>query len=197
MVNPQIEAVLLTGGASQRMGIDKASLEIDGKTIGERTASILAEYCHRVTVLGKDPILGYEFQLDSEVHGGPRRALDGFKPTAPFTFVASCDMPLFSGAIVPVLFAQMGTFDAAIPQFFGRGQTLCALYKSQVLGPAGGEQNMKSLENRIRCHYLNEETLLSLGVDPIHLRNCNTLEEFREAKQAVSFRDPQTQKNNW
>ena len=90
-----IEAILLTGGASRRMGVDKAALTVGGMPLGEKIARELAKTCDRVTVLGKHPIPGLEFLADEGDYEGPLLALSRFKPTRQHVFVASCDLPLF------------------------------------------------------------------------------------------------------
>lgn len=44
--------LLLTGGASRRMGADKALLEIGGRRLADRGASVLAAVCHPVLEVG-------------------------------------------------------------------------------------------------------------------------------------------------
>ena len=96
----RIEAVLLTGGASRRMGEDKAALLVDGEPLGHRTARVLAEAGYPVTVLGAEPLEGHGFQRDASPHEGPLTALRRFKPTAEAVFVAACDMPVFDSRLV-------------------------------------------------------------------------------------------------
>ncbi|HET6645645.1 MAG TPA: molybdenum cofactor guanylyltransferase [Fimbriimonadales bacterium] len=183
-----VEAVVLTGGASRRMGTDKASLVINGEPIAARTARILAEECVNVTVLGREPIEGFAFQSDPEPFPGPRRALDEFAPEFPFVFAASCDMPFFRAQVVTLLRDEIGQSDAAIPSVGGFLQPLCALYRAQSLGPFEGESSMMSLLRRLEVAVLDAGRLVSLGVDPEWIRSFNTPEELADLDNAPSAR---------
>jgi len=161
------------------MGQDKASLLVDGLPLAERTARLLSSCCAKVTVLGRDPIEGFGFQADSQTFGGPRRALDAFQPTLPLVFVVSCDMPRFSPAIVSALHASIGEKDAAAPILDGYPQPLCALYRASILcQPAEGEDSMMALLRRIDYVALTPEQLKPFGVEPDHLKSCNTKQEL-------------------
>ena len=48
----QLAGVLLTGGASRRMGTDKARLVVDGETLAARSARVLAAVCEPVIEVG-------------------------------------------------------------------------------------------------------------------------------------------------
>ncbi len=174
-----VEAILLTGGASRRMGTDKASLKIEGECLAERTARLLGEHCAKVTILGRTPVTGYSFQLDTESFRGPRRVLDVCQTSLPFVFVASCDMPRFSPSIVFALRKKIADYDASIPVVDGFDQPLCALYKSSVLGhPVEGEDSMRALIQKLRIVRMTSEDFSYLNVDIEALRSCNTMEEF-------------------
>lgn len=129
-----IEAVLLTGGRSSRMGRDKAAIPIDGVPMGERIARELARVCEPVTVVGRSAIEGFAFLEDEEEFAGPLVALSRVRPVAEFVFVASCDLPLFDASVVEELAVRIGDADAAIPVVDGRLQPLCALYRASAFG---------------------------------------------------------------
>src|SRR5437762_802955 len=122
----KIEAALLTGGASTRMGTDKASMPVGGEPMAQRIAQSLAAAGLKVTVLGREPIQGYAFLQDQEEHGGPMAALSAFSPTAEFVFVISCDYPLFDPLVVEVLLSRIGDACASVAEIRGRLQPLLA-----------------------------------------------------------------------
>lgn len=174
-----IEAVLLTGGASRRMGTDKASLLVEGEPIGQRIARELAKACVRVTVLGREPLPGLEFLPDAVEYDGPLSALARFKPREPLVFVASCDLPRFQGEIVRELAERLGEHDAAVPIWEGRLQPLCALYRYtafQALGARleAGDRRLMSWVSQCDCLEI-EASELRHGMATHH---ANTPEEF-------------------
>ena len=124
-----IEAVLLTGGASRRMGRDKATLPIDGEAQAARIVRLLSEAGIATTVLGKAPAPGAEFLVDDETVHGPIDALRRFRPKSEFAFVLSCDLPRFDARLVSVLRDAIRTADAAAPFVDGFRQPMVALYR--------------------------------------------------------------------
>lgn len=178
-----IEAVLLTGGASTRMGEDKASLCVDGEPLGRRTARVLAEAGYAVTVLGSEPLEGHGFQRDESPHEGPLSALRRFTPTAQTVFIAACDMPRFDPRVVELLAQQLVGADAVVPVSESRLQPLCALYRAEALRslvqPELAEMNsmMRFLES-LRVVELSESELIGAGISPKALRGANTPEEL-------------------
>lgn len=91
--------VVLTGGASERMGVDKATLVVDGKPMAVRVGDALWEAgCHPVECQGgdADAIHGYGMDVfpDSRPGGGPLSALHDALArhvTSPVV-VAACDL---------------------------------------------------------------------------------------------------------
>lgn len=179
----RIEAILLTGGGSTRMGLDKASMVYEGSPLGVRTANALATVVEQVTVLGREPIEGFPFVADRERQAGPLSALSAFVPEADLIFVCSCDMPHFHPGIVEVLASALGDADAAVPQRAGIRQPTCALYRRSAFEAIGavqeeGKQSLMGWLDRLQCVRLDEEALRRAGLDPVHFLSFNTPEEF-------------------
>ncbi|MBS1717643.1 MAG: molybdenum cofactor guanylyltransferase [Armatimonadetes bacterium] len=177
-----VEAVLLTGGQSKRMGQDKASLIIHGEPMGRRIARELAAAVEKTTVLGREAIPGYAFQLDEEEFGGPRSALRAFTPSLAYVFVASCDLPLFRSEIVGFLRERIDGFEAAICRCEGELQPLCALYArsafdSLVASPASERRLIRWVE-QLRLREVDDEELRLGGIDPRWVRSANTAGEL-------------------
>ena len=75
------EGVLLTGGASSRMGQDKAAIRFDGEQLAVRIARSLDTVCDRVTIIGREPIPGYLLIKDLQEFAGPLVALSQLQPS--------------------------------------------------------------------------------------------------------------------
>lgn len=71
----RVRGAVLCGGASVRMGRDKALLRLDGRTLLERALASLSGVCDEVVLCcGKEPRyaeLGHELVLDNLPGGGP------------------------------------------------------------------------------------------------------------------------------
>lgn len=180
-----VEAVLLTGGASRRMGEDKAKLLIDGMPLAERVASSLTNAGLRVTVLGREPLKGCGFIRDDEEFGGPLAALTRFKPAEEFVFVCSCDLPLFDARLASLLREKIGGAHAAVPVVNGFRQPLAALYRGSAFDriadvlPQEGSCPMMWLRG-LEPVEVSEAEIAAAGIDPQCAQGANTKEELRQ-----------------
>ena len=179
-----IEAVLLTGGASRRMGRDKATLPIDGEAQAARIVRLLAEAGISAIVLGKAPVPGASFLADDGTVKSPIDALRRFRPRAEFAFVLSCDLPRFDARLVSVLREAIGGADAAAPFVDGFRQPMVALYRRAAFDriPDDATCPMGWL-NALDAVLVDEAALGDLAHAT---RGANTPEELARLVDAVS-----------
>lgn len=181
-----IEAIVLSGGASRRMGQDKASLMVGGESVLARTVRLLEGCVSKVTVLGPQGI------PDKEPRLGPLAALAQFRPTSKYVFVASCDMPRFEPTIVGVLRAKCEARDAAIPVIGGHMQPLCALYRASSFSRAAdcvaaGSFKVRKWVEAIDAVGLPESELILAGIDPLCLTGANSPAEWASLLNEGNF----------
>jgi molybdopterin-guanine dinucleotide biosynthesis protein A len=125
-----IGGVLLTGGASTRMGCDKATLVVQGETLAARAARILSAVCAPVVEVGFG-VTGLPVVREEPAGSGPVAALAagaGALGGLPVVLLA-CDMPNVSEAIVRML-AEWPGKGTVVPIAGGRLQYVCARYGS-------------------------------------------------------------------
>lgn len=173
-----VEAVLLTGGRSLRMGRDKAAIPLGNETQAERIVRLLREVGIESTVLGKEPVRGARLLLDDETVRSPLEALRRFEPTAPLVLVLSCDLPLFDPRLAAVLRERLGDADAAIPFVDGFRQPLVGLYRSVAFDAIPAATCPMDWLDRLKVNLVTEEALQSAGVHPNATRGANTPEEL-------------------
>jgi len=154
----------LAGGASRRMGRDKATLEYDGATLVERVVSVVEPRCDPVFVIAAPgqplPDLRADVLRD-EVRGvgpllatgrGLRAAADAGREWA---FVCAVDMPFMSADLIDVLAeraAQLGP-DVVLP-WDGRDHYLAGVYRTALAGRvdelvSAGERSMRALVDTV------------------------------------------------
>ena len=165
------------------MGSDKACLLLEGQPLGERIAKRLATRAQPVTVLGRQPIAGFEFLQDSTEYSGPLSALSRFTPTCEYVFIASCDLVRFEAEIIDELLGRICNRDVALPVLNGREQPLCALYRSSALEAVGklvvtGETRMMAWISRLGVVRI-DATDLPHG---LACTNVNTRAQFESAR---------------
>lgn len=189
----EIEAVLLTGGASVRMGCNKATITIGNSTIAEKIIEELRRLDIPITVLGNHPIEGVGFLKDEEGFAGPAYALSRFVPERDYVFVVSCDIPAFDGRLVSFLIERFKRGDAVIPRVDGELQPLCALYRKEAFGVlkdfvALGERRVMGWVEKLNVEVIEEDELFH-HFEPWALRNVNTPEELARFRSSSSSQE--------
>ena len=130
----QIEAFILAGGASSRMGTDKARLVFEGQTFIERIAQTLSGFASRVVIVGQD---SGDLDLESVVDIHPKWGALGGIETAltncctEWAFIIACDLPFVTVDLCRRLNDFREGQDAVVPiQEDLFPQPLCAFYKT-------------------------------------------------------------------
>ncbi|MEI8280888.1 MAG: NTP transferase domain-containing protein, partial [Armatimonadota bacterium] len=182
MEQTDFEVVILTGGASRRMGVDKSSLIVDGARLIEKLIRELTPLGCPITVLGRKPESGVKFLADAAEFSGPLASLRAFHPSQDFVFVLSCDVVRFCGNIVAKFRDSMLSSDAAIPFLNGFDQPLCALYSASAFSVLRANPDLvrvKDWTSHLSVRRLGEDDLMAIGIHPLATQGANTIEEFQ------------------
>lgn len=153
---PRPAGLLLTGGASTRMGRDKATIEFGGETIAARVARAMAAVADPLLVVGGEAGTGLpavddprEGPLVAVAFGREKLLERGSDVPA---IVVACDVPRVTPALLRLLFDELARTgaDAVVPLLGGADQSLCACYGPTALDRArrlrdSGERSMRSL----------------------------------------------------
>jgi len=124
--------VLLTGGLSRRMGVDKATIRIGSETLATRAARVLAAVCDPVLEVGPG-WSGLRAVADEPRGQGPRAALatavSVLGATTPI-LLFGVDLPRVEVDLLELVAGWPGP-ESAVPMHAGIPQLCCARY-----GPA-------------------------------------------------------------
>jgi molybdopterin-guanine dinucleotide biosynthesis protein A len=123
-----VAGILLTGGASRRMGVDKATLVVDGETLAARAARVLQAVCDPVIEVGPGAS-GLRAVREDPAGAGPLAALvagTDVLGVVPVVLLA-CDMPFVDEPLVR-LFAQWPGAGSVVARADDRPQYGCARY---------------------------------------------------------------------
>ena len=196
-----VEGFILVGGASSRMGSDKAQLMFGTQTGVQRIAAELTALTNRVCVVGSrgnPEDSGFENVPDVLEHwgalGGIHSALAACQTT--WAFVVACDLPLVTSELLSRLW-QMNSdkLDAIVPiQPDGRPQPLCAVYRRGVNSEeaarliATGEHAPRGLLTQVRTRWVEPQELADLPGAEYFFLNVNTPADYELAKQILERR---------
>lgn len=129
---PQIEAFILAGGASNRMGTDKSQLLLEDQTFVERIADTLLTVTDSIRLVGGRQ--NSKLSTVADVYpqwgalGGLHAALSAC--SRDWAIVVACDLPFVTPELFRSLASMRGDHDAVVPvQPDGRPQPLAALYR--------------------------------------------------------------------
>src|ERR1041384_3964522 len=132
----QIEAFILAGGASSRMGSDKSQLLLEGQTFVERIAVTLETVTDTIRLVGGSPNSTFASRLATvaDVYpqwgalGGLHAALSACKRE--WAIVVACDLPFVTVELFSFLASLRLGHEAVVPiQPDDRPQPLAALYR--------------------------------------------------------------------
>ena len=196
---PEVDGFVLAGGASSRMGKNKAHLKLGGKTFVERAAlSFSAIEPRRIFLVGnftnENKAAGIEilpdvFKSDSRASIiGLHTAL--FHAETEWIAVLASDLPFASGALFKRLTEFVkDEFEAIVPlQKDERAQPLCALYRKTCLSKieaalASNEWSLKKLIEKLETRFVRFEEIDDLPNAENLFFNVNTPADFARAGQ--------------
>ncbi len=182
-------AVILAGGRSSRMGLNKALVRLDGRTLIESIADVANSVADDVVISANEPspygFLGLPVVADVFKGQGPMAGLHAAMlhfPRQRFLLLA-CDMPNLCEGLLRLLVASLEGFDAVIPcTRDGVAHPLCAVYARTCMQAI--EENLRRGENTAReilAHpKLNVRRLdiAGAGFGEAALANLNTPEDL-------------------
>jgi molybdopterin-guanine dinucleotide biosynthesis protein A len=192
----EIEGFILAGGASSRMGTDKARLHLGGRQFGERIAHALAQVAHNVRTVGAPQTFDWQLRNVPDVFpqwgalGGLHAALVACR--SEWASIVACDLPFVTGELFVRLALLRENFDAVIPvPQDGRPQPLCALYRrapclavsEQLI--ESGERRPRALLQKINTRWVAASEFADLDNAKLLLMNINTPEDYEQAKNKV------------
>ncbi|HEU5315022.1 MAG TPA: molybdenum cofactor guanylyltransferase [Chloroflexota bacterium] len=193
-----VSGIILAGGKSRRLGIDKSQLiwppgDPDGKTLLALTADKLRLVCDEVLVVGYhgDHALpqGVRLVPDTTKDGGPLGGLcAGLEEVRhAYSLAVATDMPFLSVPLLEWLIAQPRDYDVLAP-VYDLVQTLHTVYATRCADAIRRrlESGRKSLvglyeDPDLRVRYVEQATVERLDPGGRSFANVNTPEELEQA----------------
>lgn len=188
MSSNSIAGFILAGGASRRMGTDKARLMLDGLTLIETIAAKLAPITNSITVIGQDALdLGLTSTPDVYEKwgalGGLHAALSSCR--VEWALISACDQPLVSTELFQRMLTMRIGFEAVAPiQEDNYPQPLCALYRVEPCLKwadeliRNGERRPIKLLEMVNTRWLQFSELSDLNGASSFFVNINTPEDY-------------------
>jgi len=190
-------AIILAGGKSRRMGSDKRFLEVQGKTMLDRTISFCEKLFSEIIIVTAGPEsliksvhkVVYDIIPNSAALGGIYTGLLTSKEL--YGFVVACDMPWLHAELIKFLVQRPGessksNYDVVVPKSSYGFQPTHALYSKRCLPILEGMISEKNFEIK---NIFNRKEIFLRAVLPDEIAlfdqsgrafmNINTPEDFK------------------
>jgi molybdopterin-guanine dinucleotide biosynthesis protein A len=200
--------IVLAGGRSRRMGLDKAALRLGAETLLARAVRRLATVCRPVIVVaagaGSYPGCPVRIVPDRWPGAGPLAGLaTGLRAVAAGrgaqgvrAALVAVDLPFLVPALLQDLVARARHCDAVVPVVRGQAQPLCAVYAARVAAVAEEllRRDRRAMHDLLavpglRVTYVDEPALRACDPDLRSFFNVNTPEDLARA-QAMAAAEP-------
>ncbi len=199
-----ISSLILAGGQSSRLGIDKAFLEINGQILIKRTVAKMAQLCQEVIIVTDFPekFTHLEARLVSDIYPG-KGALGGIYSGLKVachhhSLVVACDMPFLNFDLLHFIIDLAPGQDVVIPRVNGLLEPLHAIYSKNCLGPieellARGGRKIIDFFPKVRVRYVEEDVVNRFDPQHFSFININTPADLERVKRLVSLKSQQFQ----
>ena len=194
---PGIAGVVLAGGKSRRMGKDKRGISIHGKTLLERTVTVLLEIFSEVLLVLAEPEEEREQERVKIVTdiipgcaaaGGLYTGL--YYSLCPQVFVVACDMPFLQPAVIEFFSTRSPQADVVLAQLANGFQSMHGVYSKKclpflrdMLDAQDFRVQTIATQRTLNVHLISESDLIPLDPQLLSFMNLNSPADVEFAKK--------------
>ena len=183
-----VSAIVLAGGFSSRMGMDKGLIQFRGKPMIQRSLEIVSEVADDIIIIANKEgyeQFGYPVQRDILKEKGPIGGIHSglTHSNTAHNLVLACDLPMLNADFLQYLLDQCSEEDLiVVPRHGDQLEPLCAIYHRDclLLIEKAATSSDLSLHGFIQCN-----TVKFIDIDenmpyysPYLFRNVNTIEDL-------------------
>jgi len=181
-------AIILAGGSSGRMGVDKSMLPIKSKPIVEHICEQLCDSFEQILISANEAdkfaFLSFEVVPDRQSRQGPLMGIASALEASEneLNFVVACDIPNIDLTFVRRLLVEAKEADIVIPRSEGKEklEPLFAVYRKSTLGVinevlSSGGRKISDVFSKCKVKYIKAEA----G----QITNLNTMDEYEQFRK--------------
>ncbi|OIK12512.1 molybdenum cofactor guanylyltransferase [Bacillus sp. MUM 13] len=191
-------AILLAGGKSSRMGVNKALLSMSHGVNIAAIAGELEKEAGGALLITNTPesykFLGLPMIADRYKDSGPLGGIHAglCASKTDINLIAACDMPFIKAEAAREIVMHIGEYDAAVPEIHGQMHPLFAVYRKSCLPVLQacldeGQLRVRQFLNGVRVKVLKETDFKLFHQQPEFFPhifyNMNDREEYEKAKK--------------
>lgn len=191
-----ISGVILAGGRSSRLGVNKAFIEIEGKKIIKIQIDLLNNFCKELIVVSKNTSLYSDLPCrtvkDIVDYLSPLSGIYTGLKSSKFNsiFVVACDMPFLNSKLIEYQLGFADGYDVVVPQHEGDYEALHALYSKNCIPLI--EEMFKNSNFRIydfysfvRVKIVNDAEIKKHDPEMISFENINTKDDLKRIQGKI------------
>ena len=189
-----VQGFILVGGASARMGKDKARLMFGQQTSVQLIAAAMKAITRSVATVGwpKQQLDDVENIPDLRANWGPLGGIEAAlrHATASHCLIVACDFPFVSSKLFGILIERAHESDAVVPvQSDGHVQPLCSIYRTDACtiaaeaAIAADQHSPRALLERVNTTYVPFTDVATLKGSEYFFFNVNTPENYQKAQR--------------
>ncbi|MCP5064019.1 MAG: molybdenum cofactor guanylyltransferase [Ignavibacteriae bacterium] len=204
-MNKNFTAIILSGGKSSRMGTNKSHLEINGKTLIERTVQLCNSLFDETIIITNNENeyknLNVKCYKDIYPNFGPLSGIHSglVNSKTENNFIISCDMPFVNGEIIDFLIKYNSNKQIVLPKVKKDIYTMCGIYKNSCTHEAEKllkiaiEENSKTKKVKVKLFDLInavDADIIDVGSQSFYNEdlffNMNSLDDYDYTKEKLS-----------
>lgn len=198
MTGRETSGIILAGGKSKRLGVDKALVELaEGRgSLIESVVSRVAPLSYEVIVVTNSPdhYPSLQVQFVADVypeHGSLGGIYSGLKAAScEFGLVVACDMPFLNDRLLRHMLDQPFNYDVLIPRLDGHLEPLHALYRKTCLPHMlrlleVGNFKIIDFFDEVTVRYIEGDAVRRFDPDLLSFFNVNTPAQLEKAREMV------------
>jgi len=182
--------IILSGGKSSRMGLNKAFLEINGERLIDRTVKLFRQLFSEVILVTNEPLLylDQDIALVTDIYKGkgPMGGLYSglFYASFDHAFLCACDIPYLNVEFIRYMTGKASEYDVVVPETADGFHPLHAIYSRRCLPSIKSLLIRDSLKmtgcfKGMRVLYIPESVIRSFDPECRMFLNINTEQDLQ------------------
>ena len=188
-----LAAVILCGGKSSRLGLDKTQLIFEGRTFLENVVHIVGKVTDRIVLVGDiDRTVhnlpdSVEWAIDEDPDAGP---LEGIRvglnrvEDRKYAFVTSCDVPLLKHELIHFLYRHLGDANGIVPVDGQRIYGMTAIYRTDIVEEianriAQGKLRVSEISQAVNAIEIAVDRIREIDPNLDSMTNVNSKAEYQ------------------